>query len=147
MNTLTRDIHDIARCLMRYRADSMEQFELKGCHANYILTLCEEPGISQEQLAKRLYANKSNITRQIAVLEEKGYVRRENDPSDKRLLHVYPTEKARELLPLIQSNQKKWDAFVTEGLSGEELAQARRILQKMKEQAVVFMERENEWKN
>ena len=66
---------------------------------------------------------------------------------DKRLMHVYPTEKARELLPLIRSNQEKWDAFVTEELSEEELAQARRILQKMKERAVVFMERENEWKN
>lgn len=142
MNTITKAMHDIARCQMRHRADYMEQFGLKGCHANYITVLCEEPGISQEQLAKRIYANKSNIARQIAVLEENGYVCRENDTADKRTLHVYPTEKALELLPLIQKKQDEWDNFVTKDLTEEEISHARTILQKMKTQADLFLERE-----
>ena len=142
MNTITKAMHDIARCQMRHRADYMEQFGLKGCHANYIMTLCEEPGISQEKLAKRIYANKSNIARQIAVLEENGYVYRESDTADKRTLHVYPTEKALELLPLIRKKQDEWDNFVTKDLTEEEISQARTILQKMRTQADLFLERE-----
>ena len=143
MNSITKTLHDIARCQMRYRADYMEQFGLKGCHANYIMALCEDPGISQEQLTRRLYANKSNIARQIAFLEENGYVRRENDIGDKRILHVYPTEKALELLPLIQMKQEKWDHFVTKDLTDEEIEQARMILKKIKLRADAFMEMEN----
>lgn len=143
MNSITKAMHDIARCQMRYRADYMEQFGLKGCHANYIMALCEEPGISQEQLTKRLYANKSNIARQIAVLEENGYVRRENDAADKRILRVYPTEKALELLPLVQTRQDEWDNFVTKDLTAGEIALAREILQKMKHQAEALIEKGN----
>lgn len=143
MNLIVKTMHDIDRCQMRHKSDYMGQFDLKGFHANYIAALCEEPGISQEQLTKRLYANKSNIARQIAVLEENGYVRRENDAADKRLLHVYPTEKALELLPLIREKQDEWDNFVTKDLTAEEIAQARLILQKIKRQADAFTEREN----
>lgn len=143
MNSITKAMHDIARCQMRYRADYMEQFGLKGCHANYIMVLCEEPGISQEQLAKRLYANKSNIARQIAVLEENGYIYRENDATDKRILHVYPASKAFDLLPLILKKQNEWDSFVTKELTEEETALARVILQKMKHQADSFLEKED----
>lgn len=143
MNSITKAIYDVARCQMRHRADYMEKFGLKGCHANYIMALCENPGISQEQLAKRLYANKSNIARQIAALEENGYVYRENDASDKRTLHVYPTEKALDLLPLIREKQDEWDSFVTKDLTEEEIAQTRTILKKMKHQADLFLERES----
>ena len=143
MNSITKAMYDVARCQMRHRADYMEQFGLKGCHANYIMALCEDPGISQEQLAKRLYANKSNIARQIAALEENGYVYRENDAADKRTLHVYPTEKALELLPLIREKQDEWDSFVTKDLTKEEIIQAHDILKKMKCQADIFLERES----
>lgn len=140
MDTITSILHDISRCQMRYRADYMEQFGLKGCHASYIRALCLEPGISQEQLAKTIYANKSNIARQIAVLEEGGYVYRENDPADKRVLHVYPTQKARELFPLIQTRQEEWNRLLTRDLTEEEIDRALLLLQKMKRQADAFME-------
>ena len=143
MNSITKAIYDVARCQMRHRADYMEQFGLKGCHANYIMALCENPGVSQEQLSKRLYANKSNIARQIVALEENGYVYRENDASDKRTLHVYPTEKAWGLLPLIREKQDEWDSFITKDLTEEEIVQARTILKKMKCRADIFLERES----
>lgn len=142
MEPILQDMYDIMRCQAQYRAGYMEQFGLKSCHANYLLTLCAEPGISQEQLARRVYANKSNIARQLAVLEEAGYVRRESDGSDRRVMRVYPTEKAQSLLPLIEEKQAVWDACVTGFLSAEELEQARYLLEAMKHQAVAFWERE-----
>ena len=37
------------------------------------------PGISQKLLGQLIFVNKSNVARQLAVLEEKGYVRRQNE--------------------------------------------------------------------
>ncbi len=142
MRAITNDMYDIMRCRAQYRASYMEQFGLKGCHANYIIALCEEPGSSQEQLARRIYADKSNIARQVAALEEHGYARREVDAEDKRVQHVYPTEKAKELLPLILEKQNCWDDFVIKELTDEELAQAGAVLKKMKQQADKFREKE-----
>ena len=142
MQEITDAMHDIMRCRAQYRTGYMEQFGLKGCHANYILALCEEPGSSQEQLARRIYADKSNIARQIAVLEENGYAHRQVDAEDKRVQRVYPTEKAQELLPLIREKQELWDNFITSCLTAEELTQANAVLRKMKRRADIFRERE-----
>lgn len=140
MDTILQDMHAIMRCQAQYRQSYMEQFGLKGCHAHYLMALCAEPGISQEQLTRRIYANKSNVARQLAVLEEAGYVRRESDGADKRVLRVYPTQKAQDLLPLILEKQALWARFVTEALSEAELEQAAAILGKMKRRADTFLE-------
>ena len=78
----------------RYRAEQLAPLELKSCHAGYLLEICACPGISQEQLSRRIYANKSNVARQLATLEESGYVERRPGEEDRRVMRVYPTERA-----------------------------------------------------
>ncbi len=138
MNGIIKTIHDIDRCQMRYKAGYMEGLGLKGFHAGYITEICEEPGISQDQLAKRLYADKSNIARQAAFLEENGYVRRENDSADKRILRLYPTERALSLLPEILKKQTEWDSFVTSELTEDDIYAVSEILKKIKCRADAF---------
>ena len=53
-----------------------------------------------------LNVNKSSVTRQLATLEEKGYVIRQASSSDKRILLVYPTDKANQLIDRIFAEHK-----------------------------------------
>ena len=69
MSQIIRDITEIARCGAQYRADLLAPLGLKGCHASYLTEICAQPGISQDQLAKRICINKSNVARQAATLE------------------------------------------------------------------------------
>ena len=52
------------------RNDALADTGLKGSQYAYILTLCRRPGISQEQLSRHIYINKSNVTRHLAQLEK-----------------------------------------------------------------------------
>ena len=61
-----------------------------------------EQGMTQEQLARRIYQNKSSVARQLAVLEEAGFVRRVCCDSDRRVTELYPTERAKAALPEIR---------------------------------------------
>ena len=61
MYTITKRMNDLVRCMNRYRAEQLAPLELKSCHAGYLLEICACPGISQEQLSRRIYANKSNV--------------------------------------------------------------------------------------
>lgn len=142
MNYISNVMYDIVRCQMNHRAKFMEKFGLKGFHSNYIVSLCAEPGISQEQLTRRINANKSNVARQLAVLEESGYVIRKTDSEDKRIYRVYPTEKAKAILPLIEAKKSEWEKFVTLGLSSEEKQQITTLLEKIKQRADSFTEDE-----
>ncbi len=57
-------------------------------------------------------------------------MRRESKPDDKRTAHIYPTEKATALYPVIMEIVETWDAILTGRLTPEEKGQLRLLLQK-----------------
>ena len=99
MSQIVRDMTEIARCGVQYRSDKLAPLGLKSCHASYLTEICENPGISQDKLARRICINKSNVARQVAALEEDGFVLRKPSEADKRVMELYPTEKTLELKP------------------------------------------------
>lgn len=120
MPSFTRNINLISRCGNAYRGDGLEGSGLSAAHYFYILALCNCPGISQEQLARRLYLNKSSVARAIATLERDGFVERVPNAEDKRVLLLHPTEKALALLPRVREVSQRWNAFLLSDLSDEE---------------------------
>ncbi|MFR8335092.1 MAG: hypothetical protein ACLU9S_24200 [Oscillospiraceae bacterium] len=59
MSLLMGELDSIARCAAQYRSERLAALGLKSCHASYLMGICDCPGISQEQLARRIYQNKS----------------------------------------------------------------------------------------
>ena len=133
-------MNEIVRCGMQYRNEKLAPFGLKSSHASYLLEICRSPGISQDTLAKRICFNKSNIARQIAVLEEGGFVRRKPGAEDKRVMELYPTEKTLELMPQIHQVLRSWRSYLMEGLSEEEIAVLDKALTSMRSRAGDWME-------
>ena len=121
MPKLMRQINMISRIATVYRDDRLKDSDLGACHHTYILTICRNPGISQDKLAQKIFINRSNVTRQLSYLEEKGYVERKQSPTDKRVQLVYPTEKAMEALPFVREIVGDWNDYITEGFSEDEL--------------------------
>ncbi len=121
MPKLMRQINMISRISTMYRDDRLKGSELGACHHTYILTICKNPGISQDKLAQKIFINRSNVTRQLSYLEEKGYVERKQSLSDKRVQLVYPTEKAMAALSTVMEIVDDWNSYITEGFSEDEL--------------------------
>jgi len=140
MPALMRNITAISRCATAYRQEELAPLGLKAVHASYLATLCRTPGITQEQLAKLIFVNKSNAARQLAVLEEAGFIKRSPSPDDKRAMLVYPTEKAFDVLPQIRQTFRDWENLVAEDLSEEERQLLITCLGKMRARAAQWME-------
>lgn len=140
MSQLTYNITDIARCAAQYRTQELAPLGLKACHGSYLAVICENPGITQDQLARRIFINKSNVARQLAILEEDGFVRRAPSPEDKRAMQVYPTEKALKVLPRVRQVLMGWEQLLTLDLSGEEKDLLGKMLCKMKVRAADWFE-------
>jgi len=140
MPALMHNITAISRCAAAYRQEELAPLGLKAIHASYLATLCRDPGLTQEQLAKRVFVNKSNAARQVAVLEEAGFVRRSPSPEDKRALLVYPTEKAYEVLPKIRQTFRDWEDLVAEELTEEQRQLLVTMLSKMRTRAAQWLE-------
>jgi DNA-binding MarR family transcriptional regulator len=140
MSQIIRDITEIARCGAQYRTEALAPMGLKACHASYLMEICAHPGISQDKLAARICINKSNVARQAAVLEEEGFITRRPSPTDKRVMELYPTEKAHSLLPQISDILKRWETCITHDLTDGEKALLSELLAKMKLRAADYME-------
>lgn len=140
MSQIIRDITEIARCGAQYRSDNLAALGLKGCHASYLTEICTNPGLSQDRLARLICINKSNVARQVATLEEEGFIIRKPSIADKRVMELYPTEKTLELLPQISQVQTQWEACLTQDLTEEEHALFSKILSRMKDRASDYME-------
>ena len=75
------------------------------------------------------------MTRQLAMLEENGFITRCRSDSDRRLMQVYPTEKMKQALPVVRECFHSWRDSLTEGLSEEEISTLERLLTRLAERA------------
>ena len=141
MATIMRKMNIISRCESIYRTQQLAE-ELPGIFHSYILCICRNPGMSQDKLAKHLCLNKSNVTRHLSKLEQKGYIERRVCTEDKRELLVYPTQQMLDLHPQVVGITKEWNACVAENVTEEELEVFHRVLDKMleKSKAIVYGE-------
>ncbi len=140
MYTITTHMNNLIRCMNQYRTELLAPMALKSCHASYLLEIWACPGISQEQLARRIYINKSNVARQLAILEENGYVTRRPGEEDRRVMRVYPTEKAQAALPRIQEIMGNWEEAVAVGLTEAEREKLSALLEDMTRRASALLE-------
>lgn len=120
MPTLMGSINVIARCARLYRNDKLQKYGIHGTMDSIILQTCRNPGLSQDEIAKRVCIDKSNASRKVAKLEEKGYLKRLPSEKDKRVLLVYPTDEGLALCEEIRRILRSWSEKMTEGLSEQQ---------------------------
>ena len=135
MNTITQIIGQIHRLDYQYRSSKFEPLGLKACHGKYLKVICDNPGICQEQLTAHMLVNKSNLARQVAVLEELGFVERRSCSKDKRMIRLYPTEKTLSLEHEILDVLNSWQRHLLQDLSPEDLQTLQTLLERIRVRA------------
>lgn len=134
MATLMRRINVISRCAITYKSEKLTG-EISGCHHPFVLCISRTPGLSQDAIARELCLNKSTVARTLSYLEEHGFVAREADAADKRVLRVYPTDKMLEALPRVREISREWNSLIAEGISEEEFKLFSSVLEKIEARA------------
>ena len=142
MPSFTGNINGISRCARTYRTARLEGSGINSSHYFYVLVICSHPGLSQDQIAKRLYLNKSSVTRAIATLEENGFVECRDNPEDKRVIQIFPTEKAMKILPDVRAAARAWNDFLLDGLEEGEKAAFLATLEKVTNRAKNYIDLE-----
>jgi DNA-binding MarR family transcriptional regulator len=85
-----------------------------------VLSILADTGepLPPNQIADRLIISRASVTGLIDSLERRGYVRRLNHPTDRRMLLVELTDTgaqvARDFRPIVHQHQKQWLAALTD---------------------------------
>lgn len=130
----------IHRCQRLYISDQLKDLPTAARYYSLILAIWNNPGFSQDQLARHLRLNKSSIARAVAQLEEQQFVERKVCETDQRIIRVYPASKMEAIIPRIRQAAKEWNTLVTADLSAEELEQFHWVLDRIKQRAILAID-------
>ena len=94
---------------------------MAGAHPPFMMTIYFNEGLSQNQLAEALHFNKGAVAKTVAQLERDGYVQRVADEQDRRIHHLYLTDRGKSAVKVLIDMEKEWSAQLATGFSDEEM--------------------------
>lgn len=124
----------LAQISQGYRHLSDRLMEQIGMHRAPAALLCRlflQDGLTQSELAEQLSLQGASVTQVLQRMEEAGWVRRERDAEDNRLVRVYLTEKGREKERSITEQFMKLQETIFAGIAPRERAFLRQLLTQM----------------
>lgn len=142
MEQISTLLKDITRQGRRYREGLLAPLGISPRLVMYLREIDAEPGISQERLSRYLYVNKSNVARNVADMEEEGYIQRRVCGKDRRILRLYLTEKAQQIMPQINEVMDSWEQLLVEGMSPEDQQTLERLMRQMRSSVLDALEEE-----
>lgn len=90
---------------------SFKPFDITTEQWGILNRLWEKDGVSQKDLAEKTHKDQPNITRILDKLEQKGLIRRELNPGDRRAFSVFLTKEGYSLkghlVPIAESSLEK----------------------------------------
>ncbi|WP_407375762.1 MarR family winged helix-turn-helix transcriptional regulator [Methanobrevibacter sp.] len=117
-------IHNISLNQQKYMKSQFSELDL-GHDVRYIMYIYDNPSCSQEDLVSMFCQSKGNIAKILKKLEDKGFVKREINPKNRRKYMLTTTEKGNELVPEYRRISKEWEIKV--GITQEDIELKRRI--------------------
>lgn len=121
-------VHRADLKLNNYYQKVVNPFDITVDQWEILVILWEKEGITQKDLAERLYKDQTNIARMLFKLEKKGFVHRVTHETDRRALRVYLTTKGRDIKDEILGPSIEAYKKTVEGLTNDEVETFRRIL-------------------
>lgn len=135
MRFIMKPLNNISRSQAVFRNSKVGIEGICAAHHAFVLTICRNPGSTQEEISRELCLDKSTVARVLAHLEKYGYIERTPNEKDKRELLIYPTESLIQVLPQIREVSKEWTFNITEGISEEEMTVFCTVLAKIEQNA------------
>ena len=128
-----REVGAVARCVQSLSDVTFKKLTLQRGQFVFLTRICETPGIHLLELSHLLKVDKATTTKAVQKLEAEGYVRKEQNQTDKRMVHLFPTERAQEVYPELIAEENRYLARCFAGMTKEEQALAETLIERIRE--------------
>lgn len=120
--------------LSKYQAmKRMEILGLKPSQAGILFILNCEGELSQRSLADKIGIKPPSMTVALRKLEEQGYIKKEQDGKDQRIIRIRLSEKGRECIESLKGIMSDMEEVLYQGITPEEMMLFRRLILQMRE--------------
>lgn len=114
-----------------YMEQQMAVFDLGGGQHVFLFFLYSNNGASQDEISRALQLDKATAARAIQKLEDRGFVTRQVSEKDKRVNHVFLTQKAYDIEQQLRGFSEEWKAILVEDMSTEEVECLEKLINKL----------------
>ena len=128
---LGRYVSILDRLMKMYYDRGLSEFEIGWGQQFYVEYLFEHPGASAQEMAEHFRVDKATLTKVIKKLAQVGYIRVIGDQQDRRVRHLYLTEKAVPAARQIKKIHGDFFDTYSAGIAREEMEQTERVLMRM----------------
>ena len=97
----------------------------------FLVVVVKNPGIAQKDIAKALNIEPPTVAITIKRMEKDGLVTRKNDLYDRRILRVYPTERAKEVYEEMKEKVSKLENEILKSLDPKDVSCMEENFQKL----------------
>ncbi len=95
--------------------------------------LCHEEGMSAGDLGKKLVLDPATLSGILDRMTERGWIIKQTDLEDKRVLRIYLTDEARDLEPKLMEERDNANEEILRNLSFEEKVLLKRLLKDLRD--------------
>jgi DNA-binding MarR family transcriptional regulator len=129
--SLGRYITTISRHLQTFINKRLEPYNIAAGQFLFFITIYHHEGLSQDELSDMVGVDKITTSKMVKKLVEKGYIRKKNNPQDRRFFRLYPTDKGREIFPIVRRILDETTEILSSGFTQKEKQQVRALLPQM----------------
>ena len=119
------------RLMKMYYDHGLSEYEIGWGQQFYVEYIYEHPGATPQEMTDRFRVDRATLTKTIRKLTEVEYIRVEGDEKDRRVKHLYLTDKALPAAKRIKEIHADFYETFRSGLTSDELETAERLLLKM----------------
>lgn len=121
------------RLMKMYYDRSLSEFEIGWGQQFYVEYLYDHPGATPQEMTECIRVDKATLTKIMKKLTSVGYIQITGDEKDRRVKHLYLTEKAVPAAQQIKRIHADFYDTIRAGLSSEELSLTEEALRRMTE--------------
>ncbi|MEC1751703.1 MarR family winged helix-turn-helix transcriptional regulator [Bacillus mojavensis] len=140
MKEILREIGMIARALDSISNIEFKEYNLTKGQYLYLVRICENPGIIQEKLAEMIKVDRTTAARAIKKLEMNGFIQKMDDDHNKKIKKLFPTEKGKDVFPVIKRENDHSNSVALAGFSEKEAETIFHLLQRIRKNVEVDWE-------
>lgn len=133
MKEILREIGVIARVLDSISNIEFKEYDLTKGQYLYLVRICESPGIIQEKLAEMIKVDRTTASRAIKKLETNGFINKKEDPYNKKIKKLFPTDKGKKVYPFIKKENDYSNSVALQGFSKIAVENTSQLLQRVRE--------------
>lgn len=128
---LGRYVSIFDRLMKMYYDHGLSDYEIGWGQQFYVEYLYDNPGATPQEMAGFIRVDKGTLTKMIKKLTDVGYVIVTGDEKDRRIKHLFLTEKALPAARKIKSIHDDFYNTLREGISPEDMELTEQTLQHM----------------